>query len=123
MIPQVMKKEVERVSEHKRESKDKIEGLDMYYLVHQISRDQVRNAAMKDRSVGEIYKVEINSSGADEEKQRWKLLDVVGLTTPEPDGLKEIRALLNTMILGLKTVLWCVSNYGKKKLQRQERQR
>ena len=119
-----MQKEVERVSEHKRDAKDKVEGLDMYYFVHQAAQDNARNAAVDNRSVGEIYKVEINSTSAlDEEKHRWKLLDVTGLTSPEPDGLKEIRALLNTMILGLKTVLWCVSNYGKKKLQRQERQR
>jgi len=36
----------------------------------------------------------------------------------DKDSLKDLRTLLNTMILGLKTVLWCVCNYGPKRLEK-----
>ena len=35
---------------------------------------------------------------------------IVGL--PSSDGIKEVKGLVKTMILGLKTVVWCVSNYN-----------
>ncbi|CAK9094971.1 Transcription-associated protein 1 (dTRA1) [Durusdinium trenchii] len=34
------------------------------------------------------------------------------------DGVKECKGLIQTMVLGLKTVLWCVCNYGHKKFER-----
>lgn len=36
----------------------------------------------------------------------------------ETDCIKDVKTLINTMMLGLKTVLWCVCNYGPKKLER-----
>jgi len=34
----------------------------------------------------------------------------------ETDSIKDLKSLIGTMMLGLKTVLWCVCNYGSKRL-------
>ena len=47
-----------------------------------------------------------------------------GVLSPE-NFTKEVRALLRPMVLGLKTVIWCVNNYGhqREKARREERQK
>ena len=37
--------------------------------------------------------------------------DIMMESSTLKDGIKEVKQLIKTMILGLKTVVWCVSNY------------
>ena len=53
-----------------------------------------------------------NMSPAKDDTQYFDVRDTMMESSSLKDGIKEVKQLIKTMVLGLKTVVWCVSNYN-----------
>eukprot|EP00516_Mucochytrium_quahogii_P001243 CAMPEP_0203759070 /NCGR_PEP_ID=MMETSP0098-20131031/11993_1 /ASSEMBLY_ACC=CAM_ASM_000208 /TAXON_ID=96639 /ORGANISM=" , Strain NY0313808BC1" /LENGTH=4879 /DNA_ID=CAMNT_0050651807 /DNA_START=180 /DNA_END=14816 /DNA_ORIENTATION=- len=95
--------------------------------VESIAMDTDEKEDKKKEETGDQRKVTLIEVGENMIPQKEpNLLDILRIGEMEPivienDGLKEVKSLFGTMVLGLKTVLWCVCNYGPKKVEREHR--
>ncbi len=53
-----------------------------------------------------------NVSPTKDDTQHFDVRDTMMESSSLKDGIKEVKQLIKTMVLGLKTVVWCVSNYN-----------
>jgi transformation/transcription domain-associated protein len=58
-------------------------------------------------AMGEPEKHKLTEDDAD-----FDVRDIMIESSSLKDGIKEVKQLIKTMVLGLKTVVWCVSNYN-----------
>ena len=146
-IPAILRKEQEKHALAKEANTETIESFSHYYFLRQpkppsaavvnnspqkpssessnTPKPSLSSVNSKDTSLPEasVHRIDVSSDDRTGRKHCWEILNI-GIENENdsiPDSLSEMKVFFQTIMVGLKTVLWCICNYGKKRMKRQDK--